>query len=118
MSDKKSQEGVWLKVFCPGARCLTPEEVVALPEDKRQAAQDQGKEGLWLEMFCPDGACLTEEERLKVPVKAEPVSQTGPASQTGSVPQTAQGKGQDKGYWLKLFCPEDACQIDDGGKAP
>jgi hypothetical protein len=104
MNDKKSQEGVWLKVFCPGARCLTPEEVVALPEDKRQAAQDQGKEGLWLEMFCPDGACLTEEERLKVPVKAEPVTQAA--------------QGQDKGYWLKLFCPEDACQIDDSGKAP
>jgi hypothetical protein len=101
MSDKKPQEGVWLKVFCPGARCLTPEEVVALPEDKRQAASGQGGEGLWLEMFCPDEACLSEEERLKAPVKAQ-----------------AQAQGADKGYWLKLFCPDDSCEIDGGSKAP
>lgn len=105
MSDDKQPEGVWLKVFCPGARCLTPEEVVDLPEDKRQAAAAQGKEGLWLEVFCPDQACLTDAERAAAPEKAAPAPQAGPAA-------------DQEGYWLKLFCPGDACQIDDGSKAP
>ena len=105
MSDKKQLEGVWLKVFCPGARCLTAEEVVDLPQDKRQAATAQGRKGLWLEVFCPDQACLTEAEKATAPVKAEPA------------PRAVAGDDQE-GYWLKLFCPGDACQIDDGSKAP
>jgi len=51
--------GTWLKVFCPEARCLTDEEVAALPAEQRQAMKD--KQGLWLEMFCPDESCLSPE---------------------------------------------------------
>ena len=88
------QEGMWLKVFCPDARCLTDEEVVNLPDDKQRAAQATGKEGLWLEVFCPEQACLREEERMTVPV------------------QDASDKDKP-GVWLNIFCPDDRCVIDD-----
>ena len=91
-SDQK--KGMWLKVFCPDARCLTEEEVVKLPEDKQQAARATGKEGLWLEVFCPEQTCLREEERMTVPLQSE--------------------SDKDKsGMWLNIFCPDDRCVIDD-----
>jgi hypothetical protein len=89
-----SNEGTWLKVFCPDARCLTDEEVMNLPHDKQKAAQDTGKDGLWLEVFCPDSACLREEEHMTLPV------------------QNADDKDKP-GVWLNIFCPEDRCVIDD-----
>ncbi len=88
------REGMWLKVFCPDARCLRDEEVVNLPDDKQRAAQATGKEGLWLEVFCPEQACLKDEERMTVPV------------------QDASDKDKP-GVWLNIFCPDDRCVIDD-----
>ncbi len=87
-------DGVWLKVFCPDARCLTEEEVVNLPADKQQAAQATGKQGLWLEVFCPEQACLRDEERMTVPVQDE-------------------ADREKPGVWLNIFCPDDRCVIDD-----
>jgi hypothetical protein len=93
-NQKTSREGMWLKVFCPDARCLTEEEIVKLPGDKQKAAQATGKDGLWLEVFCPDQGCLREEERMTVPVQSE--------------------ADKDKtGVWLNIFCPDDRCVIDD-----
>jgi hypothetical protein len=54
MTENKEQQGT---VFCPEARCLSPEEVAALPGDKRQAAQETGKDGFWLGLFCPGDQC-------------------------------------------------------------
>ncbi len=98
MAENKEQQGTWLKVFYPEARCLSPEEVDALPGDKRQAAQESGKDGLWLEVFCPDQSCLPEGEKVMV---ARPAS-----------PDQAPGKA---GFWLSLFCPEGRCQIGGPG---
>jgi|GEM_PF-2581916 len=69
MDADEKKEGLWLKVFCPDARCLTEEEVLDLPAEKKKAAEDSGKKGLWLEVFCPDDQCLMEEERVKLPVE-------------------------------------------------
>ena len=55
-------QGVWVKAFCPGAKCLTDEEIASLPEEQRQAME--GKEGLWLDVFCPDKSCLEADARL------------------------------------------------------
>lgn len=87
-------KGMWLKLFCPDARCLTEEEIVNLPGDKQQAAQATGKDGLWLEVFCPDQACLRAEERMTVPI------------------QDAADKGKP-GMWLNIFCPDDRCVVDE-----
>jgi hypothetical protein len=92
--ETSAREGLWLKVFCPDARCLTEEEVVKLPDDKQKAAQATGKEGLWLEVFCPENACLREEERMTLPV------------------QRADDKDKP-GVWLNIFCPDDRCVVDD-----
>ncbi len=88
------QKGMWLKVFCPDARCLTEEEVVNLPGDKQKAAEATGKDGLWLEVFCPDQACLREEERMTVPVQDA-------------------GDKDKPGVWLNIFCPDDRCVVDE-----
>lgn len=98
MTENKEQQGIWLKVFCPEARCLSPEEVASLPGDKRQAAQETGKDGLRLEVFCPDQSCLPESEKVMVARPASPDQPPGKA-----------------GFWLSLFCPEDQCQIGAGG---
>jgi hypothetical protein len=91
-SEKK--EGLWLKVFCPDARCLTEEEVVDLPQEKKDLAKEAGGKGLWLEVFCPDESCLAEEEKAAaIPVKA------------------LRDKGK-KGFWLNMFCPEDRCVVE------
>ena len=60
-------KGAWLKVFCPNARCLSEEEIIALPPEKKQAAEETGEKGLWLEVFCPDDACLADEEKINIP---------------------------------------------------
>lgn len=98
-AENKTPQGAWLKVFCPDARCLSPEEVADLPQEKKQAAQDSGKEGLWLEVFCPDGACLTDAEK-------------GAGASAPSVSKA------DKGLWVNLFCPEGACLIDEESRLP
>ena len=99
MTDKKQKEGLWLKVFCPDARCLTEEEMIDLPVEKKEAAKATGKKGLWLEVFCPEDQCLMEEERVKLPV-------------------TAESSDTEKGYWLNLFCPEDRCEVQEGSQLP
>ncbi len=89
-SDQGEVKGAWLKVFCPDARCLTDEEVGALPQDLKSGVE--GQEGLWLQVFCPDESCLNEDETAKPVFKLERAS------------------GQ-QGMWLNLFCPDDSCQI-------
>jgi len=79
--------------FFPGARTLTPEEVAALPDEKKQAAEAVAKEGLWVEIDCPDGTCI-EDGKIVVPTEG---------TQTSG----------EKGYWLNLFCPEDSCKISE-----
>ena len=90
MADKT---GSWLKVFCPDARCLTEEEVAALPEEQRRAAAD--KEGLWLDLFCPDESCLREGDY-------------------GFVAQKGKDKTGQPGLWLNLFCPDGSCLYKGG----
>ena len=96
---KEKKEGLWLKVFCPDARCLSEEEIVDLPSEKKEAAEASGKKGLWLEVFCPDDACLMEGERISLPVEKA-------ASET------------KKGIWLNLFCPEERCVLEEGSALP
>jgi len=90
MAEKK---GTWLKVFCPEARCLTEEEVAALPEEQREATAD--KEGLWLDLFCPDKSCLVEGDY-------------------GFVARTGKDESGKAGLWLELFCPDDSCLYKSG----
>jgi hypothetical protein len=85
--------GRWLKVFCPEARCLTDEEVAALPEEQRRATAD--KEGLWLDLFCPDESCLKEGDY-------------------GFVARPGQDKSGQAGMWLELFCPDSSCLHEEG----
>jgi hypothetical protein len=77
METKK--EDAWLKVFCPNARCLTEEEVAALPEEKLKMMGSAGSDGIWLELpyepgtddseeegfwlrfFCPGDQCIADE---------------------------------------------------------
>jgi hypothetical protein len=102
MDEKKESQkvkGAWLKVFCPNARCLTEEEILELPQEKRQAAEESGKEGLWLDVFCPDETCLTDEERVHLPVQI-----------------VSDKKG--KGLWLRFFCPEGTCVIEEPTDIP
>jgi hypothetical protein len=95
----EKKEGLWLKVFCPDARCLSEEEILDLPAEKREVAEASGKKGLWLEVFCPDEACLMEGERMSLPVEKVP-------------------SGSEKGVWLNLFCPEDHCVLEEGSDLP
>ncbi len=95
----RNSEGKRVKVYCANARCLTEEEVQALPEDKRKQMEESGGKGLWMEFFCPDESCLREEERIDLPVR-----------------MVADEK--KKGMWLNLFCPEDRCVIDDETDLP
>lgn len=96
MSQEKRPEvkGAWLNVFCPEARCLSPEELAALPPELTQAPGVKDSQGLWLKVFCPDESCLVEGETGK-PVFKIARDQAG------------------RGLWLSLFCPDDACQIDE-----
>jgi hypothetical protein len=100
MTEKKSSEkkDVWLKVFCPEARCLTEEEVASLPEKKVKMTQPAGVKGIWLEMPVPEGW------------KPEPRD----ASEQG---EEGEGK-KEKGFWLKLFCPEDECVLEQPTDVP
>jgi hypothetical protein len=36
MEKGREKKGTWLKVFCPEARCLSEEEVMDLPKEKRE----------------------------------------------------------------------------------
>ncbi|MGD9017473.1 MAG: hypothetical protein PVH30_08820 [Desulfobacterales bacterium] len=96
MTETKPQknDGTWLKVFCPDARCLTDEEIVAIPKTTREKAESGNDKGLWMEVFCPDEACLRSEEQMELPVR-----------KASSV--------EKDGVWLSLFCPEEQCAIDD-----
>ena len=102
MVEKKGpqEQGTWLKVFCPNARCLGEEEILDLPAEKRRAAESSGKEGLWLEVFCPDESCLTDEEKTSIPILTEATEKS------------------KRGLWLNLFCPEDRCEITRGSDLP
>ena len=97
---KKKVEGTWLKVFCPNARCLSEEEIMELPIEKRKKAQPEGRSGLWLEVFCPDETCLTAEETISLPRLDEKSKKGG------------------RGTWLNLFCPEDRCVITKSTDLP
>lgn len=100
MSPEKQamKQGQWLKVFCPEARCLSEQEVAALPDELKQSREATGKDGLWLEVFCPDGSCLGEAEKA------------------GVVPMVEPKPGG--GLWLKLFCPDGSCQLRQSSELP
>lgn len=74
-----------IKVFVPGARNLTQEEIRGLPEESRQTSA-----GVWLEVACPDRDCVIGEGRIALHVIC------------------ARDK-ESEGVWMKLFCPEDRC---------
>ncbi len=93
----EKNRGQWLKVFCPGARCLTDVEIAALPEEMKN--QEEDKDGLWLDVFCPDDSCLTGEERAFKIERDE----------------TSVGR---EGVWLNLFCPDESCQISSKTDIP
>jgi hypothetical protein len=99
MTEKERKEGgdLWLKVFCPDARCLSEAEVASLPKEKREMAETE-KGGIWLEVPVPKEA-PEEAEGVSIPVR-------------GATPE---GK---KGFWLKLFCPDDQCVTDEGTDLP
>jgi len=100
-------EGVRLKVFAPGARLLTAEEIRALPADKREAAPGAGTEGVWLEVLCSREDCLSDKQGIAVPVQG--VTEKERASLSGK---------QEKGFWLNLFCPEDSCVLEQSSDVP
>ena len=88
MEEKKGEQNLWLKVFCPNARCLTDQEVAALPEEKRKMAESEGSKGIWLAVRRERETNRSEQTGVPLPVRAV--------------------AGEDKkGFWLKLFCPED-----------
>ena len=93
MQVKEREQDLWLKVFCPNARCLTDQEVAALPEEKRKMAEAEGGKGIWL---------AVKRERS-----------TNPSGQPGvPLPIRAATEEEKKGFWLKLFCPEDQCILE------
>ena len=81
----------FLRVFVPGARHLTEEEISQLPEEKRRAAGGRDK-GIWIELPCPDFSCAAENGHVTIPVKGAP-------------------EKDKKGFFLNLFCPEDTCEV-------
>jgi len=82
----------FVRVFVPGARRLSEEEIAQLPEEKRMAAREAHSEGVWLDLPCPDSSCLAEEGHMNIPVKGAP-------------------EKEKKGFFLNLFCPEDTCEV-------
>jgi hypothetical protein len=94
---EKAGGDLWLKVFCPDARCLSEAEVESLPKEKRDLAETG--EGIWLEMPVPKGASSEEGGSVSIPVRGV----------------TPEGK---KGFWLKLFCPDDQCVMDESTDVP
>ena len=101
------KDGIRLKVFAPGARLLTEDEIRALPADKREAAATTGAEGIWLEMLCSREECLGEKQAVAIPVQG--VTDQERASLAGKEP---------KGFWLNLFCPEDSCVLQQSSDVP
>ena len=77
-----------IKVFVPGARNLTHEEIRGLPEESRKTT-----DGVWLEVACPDRDCVIGEGKIALHVIC------------------ARDK-ESEGVWMKLFCPEDRCFAD------
>jgi hypothetical protein len=62
MEEKKKEQDLWLKVFCPNTRCLTDQEVAALPEEKRKLAEtEEDQKGFWLKLFCPEDECVLDQ---------------------------------------------------------
>jgi hypothetical protein len=95
MEQKKQDR--WLKVFCPNARCLTEEEVAALPEEKRKLAETAGDKGLWLA------------------VEWDPESDSHERKTSA---KSGSAGGQEEGFWLNLFCPDDRCEVDEPSDLP
>jgi hypothetical protein len=100
-------EKVRLRVFAPGARLLTEEEIRALPTDKREAAAAVDTAGVWLEVPCSRDECLSDRRGIAVPVQG--VTEKERASLSGK---------QEKGFWLNLFCPEDSCVLQQSSDVP
>jgi hypothetical protein len=86
---------------------LTKEEVRALPAAKREAATAAGTDGVWLEVLCSREECLSDKQGIAVPVQG--VTEKERASLSGK---------QEKGFWLNLFCPEDACVLQQSSDVP
>jgi hypothetical protein len=99
MEEKKKEQDLWLKVFCPNTRCLTDQEVAALPEEKRKLAETEGGKGIWLAVKGRLGTDRSGQTGVPIPVRAA-------------------AEEDQKGFWLKLFCPEDECVLDQPTDLP
>jgi hypothetical protein len=87
-----------IKVFVPGARHLTDEEVRGIPEESKEHIP-AGKEGVWLEVACPDRDCVVGDGKIALQV----ICARDDASE---------------GVWMKLFCPEDSCFAEEATDIP
>jgi hypothetical protein len=96
---KKPVKGDRLRVFVPGARILTDEEIAGLPEEKKGAVKLAGKDGLWLEVDCPEGSCSIDGSKITIPAGGVTSEET-------------------KGIWLNLFCPNDQCELEQSTDLP
>lgn len=67
MEKKEKEKDLWLKVFCLNARCLTDEEVAALPEENRKMAETAGLKGVWLALNWEPGMDTSEQQSISVP---------------------------------------------------
>lgn len=92
-------EGNWLKVFTPNARCLSPEEVLNLPPEKINLAEASGANGVWLEVLCPKDMCIIGEDTIAIPVMGVT-------------------RKEKHDLWLSLFCPEERCVATTGTELP
>jgi len=86
----RKDEGNWLKVFSPNARCLSQEEILNLPTEKKSLAETTEGQGIWLEVLCPRDVCIIGEDTISLPVLGVT-------------------KREKHDPWLSLFCPEERC---------
>lgn len=93
------QNGNWLKVFTPNARCLSNEEVLNLPKEKKDLAAAAGAEGIWLEVLCPKDVCIIGQDTVAIPVMGIT-------------------KREKHDLWLSLFCPEERCVATSASDLP
>lgn len=80
------------RFFLPNARLLGKEEVANLPPERIKAAETYRQDGLWLEIACPYESCIDEKGNITIPAK-----EIAPQEKTG--------------LFLKLFCPENSCEV-------
>jgi hypothetical protein len=94
-----SHKSFRFKFFLPDARLLAKDEIEEMLSAERiQSSAAAKKDGLWIEVTCPDTSCISEDGRITLPPE-EP-------------------DDQEKGIFLKLFCPEGNCEISQSTDIP